>query len=61
MVQKNPPIGHLPCPACDMGMIVVDGYDLDPKRLDPKRQTFECLRCGHVEYPTDKTRRQAAE
>jgi hypothetical protein len=56
MVQKHPPIGHLPCPACDMGMIVVDGYD-----LDPKRQTFECLRCGHVEYPTAKTRKQAAE
>jgi hypothetical protein len=23
MVRKNPPVGHLPCPVCDMGMIVV--------------------------------------
>jgi hypothetical protein len=55
MAMRVTPDGHPPCPACDMGMIVVDGYE-----LDPKRRTFECLRCGHVEYPTAKTRKQAA-
>jgi 23S rRNA C2498 (ribose-2'-O)-methylase RlmM len=29
-----------------MGMVVVDGYD-----LDPQKQTLECLRCGHIEKP----------
>jgi hypothetical protein len=56
MVMRVTPDGHPPCPVCDMGMIVVDGY-----RLDFKNQTFECLRCGHVEYPDSKTRKQAAE
>jgi hypothetical protein len=56
MVMKVTPDGHPPCPVCDMGMIVVDGY-----RLDFKNQTLECLRCGHVEYLDSKIRKQAAE
>ena len=34
------------CPQCEMNMIVVAGFD-----RDCERQTFECLRCGHVETP----------
>jgi hypothetical protein len=40
-----------------MGMIVVHGY-----KLARERQTLECLRCGHVDLPSDKIpRKQAAE
>jgi 23S rRNA C2498 (ribose-2'-O)-methylase RlmM len=46
MAHKNPPNGHPLCRVCDMGMVVVDGYD-----LDPQKQTLECLRCGHIEKP----------
>jgi hypothetical protein len=34
------------CPECDMAMIVTEGFD-----REPDHQTFECLRCGHVEAP----------
>jgi transposase-like protein len=34
------------CPKCDMAMIVTKGFD-----REPDHQTFECLRCGHVEAP----------
>jgi hypothetical protein len=55
MGRKNPPNGHTPCPTCDMGMIVVDGYG-----QDPERQTFECLRCGHIDRPGEKAPRKLA-
>jgi 23S rRNA C2498 (ribose-2'-O)-methylase RlmM len=42
LLKDGPPA----CPQCNMRMIVVDGY-----KLEPKRQTFECLRCGHIEKP----------
>jgi hypothetical protein len=29
-----------------MGMIAVEGFG-----LEPENQTFECLKCGHVEPP----------
>jgi hypothetical protein len=29
-----------------MSMLVAKGFD-----LDRERQTFECLRCGHIEKP----------
>jgi hypothetical protein len=38
-----------------MNMIVAKGFD-----LDRELQTFECLRCGHIEKP-QKQRAQAAE
>jgi hypothetical protein len=56
MVRKSPPTGHPPCPICDMGMIVVDCH-----KLDHERQTFECLRCGHVDQPEARPHKQAAE
>jgi|HubBroStandDraft_2_1064218.scaffolds.fasta_scaffold83202_2 hypothetical protein len=57
MARKNPPLGHPPCPVCDMGMIVTDGF-----KRDRERQIFECLRCGHIDGPTAKIlRKQAAE
>jgi transcription elongation factor Elf1 len=34
------------CPKCRMAMIVSAGFD-----LEHKHQTFECLRCGHIEAP----------
>jgi Zn ribbon nucleic-acid-binding protein len=34
------------CPKCDMAMIVTQGFD-----REQDHQTFECLRCGHVEAP----------
>jgi ribosomal protein S27AE len=34
------------CPDCGMSMLVAKGFD-----LDRERQTFECLRCGHIEKP----------
>jgi predicted RNA-binding Zn-ribbon protein involved in translation (DUF1610 family) len=38
-----------PCPECGMNMVVVGDC-----RLDRKNQTFECLRCGHVDRPAGK-------
>jgi Zn ribbon nucleic-acid-binding protein len=43
------------CLDCGMNMIVAKGFD-----LDRELQTFECLRCGHIEKP-QKQRSQAAE
>lgn len=43
------------CSDCGMNMIVAKGFD-----LDRELQTFECLRCGHIEKP-QKQRSQAAE
>jgi hypothetical protein len=34
------------CPDCCMNMIITDGF-----RLDFKRQSFECLRCGFTQEP----------
>jgi uncharacterized paraquat-inducible protein A len=57
MARKNPPTEHPPCPKCDMGMVVTNGYN-----LDWRHQTFECLRCGHIDLPAEKIgRKQAAE
>jgi hypothetical protein len=57
MAQKRPLTGHPPCPKCDMGMIVVERYE-----LAPECQTLECLRCGHVQKPAvPKKFPQAAE
>jgi hypothetical protein len=56
-MRKRPLVGHPPCPVCDMGMIVVDGY-----KLHRERQTIECLRRGHIDLPIHKIpRKQAAE
>lgn len=36
------------CPDCAMNMIVAKGLD-----FDRGGQTFECLRCGHIEKPKE--------
>jgi hypothetical protein len=41
-----------PCPKCQMGMIVVDGF-----KADFERRTFECLKCGHLEAPEKSSSR----
>jgi Zn ribbon nucleic-acid-binding protein len=41
-----PKIERPPCPECQVGMIVVDGFG-----LELEKQTVECLKCGHVERP----------
>jgi hypothetical protein len=38
-----------------MNMIVMKGFD-----LDRESQTFECLRCGHVEGPEQAKAKRAA-
>jgi hypothetical protein len=38
--------GTARCVNCDMCMIVSAGFD-----LDPECKTFECLQCGHIEWP----------
>jgi hypothetical protein len=43
------------CPDFGLSMIVAKGFD-----LDREGQTFECLRCGHIEKPQGR-RSQAAE
>jgi len=43
------------CPECGMNMIVAKGFD-----MDREGQSFECLRCGHIEKPQGR-RSQAAE
>jgi Zn ribbon nucleic-acid-binding protein len=49
--------GHPPCPVCDMGMIRIAGPS-----GERDKQTFECLRCGHITRPAEKNpRKQAAE
>jgi hypothetical protein len=37
------------CSKCTMNMVVSNGFG-----LDRDVQTFECLRCGHIELPTSK-------
>jgi lysyl-tRNA synthetase class I len=34
------------CPKCDMAMVATEGFD-----QEQENQTFECLRCSHVEAP----------
>jgi hypothetical protein len=48
------PIGP-ECPDWAMNMIIAKGVD-----LDREGQTFECLRCGHIEKSQGR-RSQAAE
>jgi hypothetical protein len=43
---------HPPCPECQMGMIAVDGFN-----LEPDWQTFECVRCGRIEKPAKPNER----
>jgi hypothetical protein len=38
-----------------MNMVVMKGFG-----LDSERQTFECLRCGHVEGPEQAKSKRAA-
>jgi hypothetical protein len=38
--------GRPPCPECQMNMVAVAGFG-----LDPEQKTDECLQCGHVEKP----------
>jgi hypothetical protein len=47
--------GHPPCPVCDMGMIRIAGAS-----GEPDKQTFECLRCGHIEKPGVTNKRMRA-
>jgi hypothetical protein len=45
------------CPKCRMGMIVVDGFG-----LNPEHKTLECLQCGRIVTPIKLVKRgQAAE
>jgi hypothetical protein len=39
---------------CNMGMIVADGCG-----LDASEKTFECLRCGYIDKPDSRDRREA--
>jgi transposase-like protein len=56
VTRSNPPTNiHPPCPECGMGMLLVNGFE-----LERERQTFECLRCGHVDEPVGKILRVAA-
>jgi hypothetical protein len=43
------------CPDCAMNKIVAKGLN-----LDREAQSFECLRCGHIEKPLGR-RSQAGE
>jgi hypothetical protein len=58
-LKKSSKPGPRRCPNCQMCMIVVDGFG-----LDPECKTFECLQCGNIEKPktiTIEERAQAAE
>jgi hypothetical protein len=54
-MRDLPKHGHPRCPKCQMGMLIVHGF-----RLDPEFQTFECLRCGNIEKPPGKHNKAAA-
>lgn len=54
---KFPKPGRRRCSKCQMGMIVIAGFG-----LDPEHKTLECLQCGEIVTPFKNVKRaQAAE
>jgi hypothetical protein len=43
-IKDYPQYGRPACPQCQMSMIAIDGFG-----LDPEQRTFQCLRCDNIE------------
>jgi hypothetical protein len=50
--RTSPKPGRPRCPKCQMGMIVIAGFG-----LDPGDKTFECLQCEQIVKPVKLEKR----